>query len=118
MTHFVDSKAGVDDPVTVMKSYTVLTEEAGCFARTYQENARILSARPVLARSRRHRPPHPRSPDAIRPRRRVDLGLPAMSSAAAACASRTQQSWQPALPGQSAARHANEEHTVATADSL
>ncbi|MEV7452205.1 antibiotic biosynthesis monooxygenase family protein [Streptomyces nigra] len=56
MTQFLESKTGVDGPVTVMKSYTVPTDEADYFTEVYRENARIMSAQPGFVRSRLHRP--------------------------------------------------------------
>ncbi|MFG3265811.1 antibiotic biosynthesis monooxygenase family protein [Streptomyces bobili] len=56
MTHFLESRTGADGPVTVMKSYTVPTDEADYFTEVYQENARIMSAQPGFVRSRLHRP--------------------------------------------------------------
>lgn len=52
----MDSKAGVDGPVTVIKSYTVPADEADHFVEVYQENARIMSAQSGFLRSRLHRP--------------------------------------------------------------
>jgi heme-degrading monooxygenase HmoA len=56
MSHSLDSKTGVDGPVTVIKSYTVPADEADYFAEVYQENARIMSTQPGFLRSRLHRP--------------------------------------------------------------
>ena len=56
MSQSLESKTGVDGPVTVIKSYTVSAEEADYFAEVYQENARIMSAQPGFIRSRLHRP--------------------------------------------------------------
>ncbi|MEU3296991.1 antibiotic biosynthesis monooxygenase family protein [Streptomyces longwoodensis] len=56
MSHSLDSKTGVDGPVTVIKTYTVPTGEADYFTEAYQENARIMSAQPGFVRSRLHRP--------------------------------------------------------------
>jgi heme-degrading monooxygenase HmoA len=56
MSHALESKTGVDGPVTVVKNYTVPTAEAEHFVEVYQENARIMSAQPGFLRSRLHRP--------------------------------------------------------------
>ncbi|RPF30479.1 antibiotic biosynthesis monooxygenase family protein [Streptomyces sp. TLI_185] len=56
MSHSLESKTGVDGPVTVIKSYTVPAEEADYFTEAYQENARIMSTQPGFVRSRLHRP--------------------------------------------------------------
>ncbi|WIY01017.1 antibiotic biosynthesis monooxygenase family protein [Amycolatopsis mongoliensis] len=56
MTESLESKTGVDEPVTVIKHYTVPAAEAGYFVEVYQENARIMSAQPGFIRSRLHRP--------------------------------------------------------------
>jgi heme-degrading monooxygenase HmoA len=52
----LESKTGVDGPVTVIKSYTVPADEADYFVEVYQENARIMSTQPGFLRSRLHRP--------------------------------------------------------------
>ncbi|HEY3472081.1 MAG TPA: antibiotic biosynthesis monooxygenase family protein [Amycolatopsis sp.] len=52
----LESKTGVDGPVTVIKHYTVPAGEAGYFVERYQENARIMAAQPGFVRSRLHRP--------------------------------------------------------------
>ncbi|WP_075737133.1 antibiotic biosynthesis monooxygenase [Streptomyces acidiscabies] len=56
MSHSLDSKAGVDGPVTVIKSYTVPADEADCFTEAYQHNAWIMATQPGFLRSRLHRP--------------------------------------------------------------
>ncbi|XVU28971.1 antibiotic biosynthesis monooxygenase family protein [Actinoplanes sp. CA-054009] len=56
MDQALESKTGVDAPVTVIKTYTVPSDEAGHFTEAYQENARIMSAQPGFIRSRLHRP--------------------------------------------------------------
>lgn len=56
MSHSLESKTGVDGPVTVIKGYTVPADEADYFTEVYQENARIMSAQPGFVRSRLHRP--------------------------------------------------------------
>ncbi|KUL72344.1 MULTISPECIES: antibiotic biosynthesis monooxygenase family protein [unclassified Streptomyces] len=56
MSHSLASKTGTDEPVTVIKSYTVPTDEADHFTLVYQENARIMAAQPGFVRSRLHRP--------------------------------------------------------------
>jgi heme-degrading monooxygenase HmoA len=56
MSHSLESKTGVDGPVTVIKSYTVPSDEADYFTEAYQENARIMSTQPGFRRSRLHRP--------------------------------------------------------------
>jgi heme-degrading monooxygenase HmoA len=56
VTESLESKTGVDEPVTVIKHYTVPAGEAGYFVEVYQENARIMSAQPGFIRSRLHRP--------------------------------------------------------------
>ncbi|MDH6553734.1 heme-degrading monooxygenase HmoA [Streptomyces sp. SAI-208] len=56
MSHSLESKTGTDEPVTVIKSYTVPTDQADYFTVVYQENARIMSAQPGFLRSRLHRP--------------------------------------------------------------
>ncbi|MEU1201205.1 antibiotic biosynthesis monooxygenase family protein [Streptomyces sp. NPDC005813] len=52
----MESKTGVDGPVTVIKTYTVPADEADYFAEVYQENAGIMSTQPGFLRSRLHRP--------------------------------------------------------------
>ncbi|GGT33424.1 antibiotic biosynthesis monooxygenase [Streptomyces chromofuscus] len=52
----MQSRTGVDEPVTLIKSYTVPTAEAEYFVQVYQENARIMSTQPGFVRSRLHRP--------------------------------------------------------------
>ncbi|QUQ68300.1 antibiotic biosynthesis monooxygenase family protein [Kutzneria sp. CA-103260] len=56
MSQSLESKTGVDGPVTVIKPYTVPSAEADYFAEAYQENARIMSTQPGFIRSRLHRP--------------------------------------------------------------
>ncbi|MEV6443075.1 antibiotic biosynthesis monooxygenase family protein [Amycolatopsis sp. NPDC051716] len=56
MSRSLASKTGVDEPVTVIKYYTVPAGEAGYFVERYLENARIMSAQPGFVRSRLHRP--------------------------------------------------------------
>jgi len=56
MSQSLESKTGVDGPVTVIKSYTVPADEADYFVEVYQENARIMSTQPGFLRSRLHRP--------------------------------------------------------------
>jgi heme-degrading monooxygenase HmoA len=56
MSQSLESKTGVDGPVTVIKSYTVPADEADHFAEAYQENARIMSTQPGFIRSRLHKP--------------------------------------------------------------
>jgi heme-degrading monooxygenase HmoA len=56
MSQYLESKAGVDGPVTVIKSYTVPSGEADHFVEVYQENARIMSSQVGFVRSRLHRP--------------------------------------------------------------
>lgn len=56
MSQSLESKTGIDGPVTVIKSYTVPTDEADYFIEVYQENARIMSTQPGFLRSRLHRP--------------------------------------------------------------
>ncbi|MBW8699119.1 hypothetical protein MBT84_05920 [Streptomyces sp. MBT84] len=56
MSYSLESKTGVDGSVTVIKSYTVPTDEADYFAEVYQENARIMSTQPGFLHSRLHRP--------------------------------------------------------------
>ncbi|MFJ9721423.1 antibiotic biosynthesis monooxygenase family protein [Streptomyces sp. NPDC101209] len=56
MSHSLASKTATDEPVTVIKSYTVPTDEADRFTVVYEENARIMAAQPGFLRSRLHRP--------------------------------------------------------------
>ncbi|MFE9360569.1 antibiotic biosynthesis monooxygenase family protein [Streptomyces olivaceoviridis] len=56
MSQSLESKTGIDGPVTVIKRYTVPTGEADYFVEVYQENARIMSTQPGFVRSRLHRP--------------------------------------------------------------
>ncbi|WP_225814597.1 antibiotic biosynthesis monooxygenase family protein [Streptomyces spinosus] len=56
MRQSLESKTGIDGPVTVIKRYTVPAAEADYFVEVYQENARIMSAQPGFLRSRLHRP--------------------------------------------------------------
>ncbi|MEV6235433.1 antibiotic biosynthesis monooxygenase family protein [Lentzea sp. NPDC051838] len=56
MSRALESRTGVDGPVTVVKHYTVPASEADYFVEVYQENARIMSAQPGFLRSRLHRP--------------------------------------------------------------
>ncbi|MEU9336603.1 antibiotic biosynthesis monooxygenase family protein [Streptomyces sp. NPDC048290] len=56
MSHSLESRTGVDGPVTVIKHYTVPADEADHFTEVYQENARIMSTQPGFLRSRPHRP--------------------------------------------------------------
>ncbi|MEV6607966.1 antibiotic biosynthesis monooxygenase family protein [Kutzneria sp. NPDC051319] len=56
MSHSLESKTGVDRPVTVIKTYTVPAAEADRFVEAYQENARIMATQPGFLRSRLHRP--------------------------------------------------------------
>jgi len=55
MSQSLQSKTGVDEPVTVIKNYTVPAEEAEYFVGVYRENARIMSTHPGFIRSRLHR---------------------------------------------------------------
>lgn len=56
MSQSLESKTGVDGPVTVIKSYTVPAQEADRFVEVYRENARIIATHPGFIRSRLHRP--------------------------------------------------------------
>ncbi|MFI6254257.1 antibiotic biosynthesis monooxygenase family protein [Streptomyces sp. NPDC051016] len=56
MSQSLESATGTDEPVTVIKSYTVPADEADYFTEVYQENARIMAAQPGFLRSRLHRP--------------------------------------------------------------
>ncbi|MFJ4849341.1 MULTISPECIES: antibiotic biosynthesis monooxygenase family protein [unclassified Streptomyces] len=51
----MESKTGVDEPVTVVKNYAVPADEADYFVEVYRENARIMSTQPGFVRSRLHR---------------------------------------------------------------
>ncbi|WP_229841178.1 antibiotic biosynthesis monooxygenase family protein [Streptomyces brasiliensis] len=51
----MESKTGVDEPVTLIKNYTVPADEAEYFVDVYRENARIMSTQPGFLRSRLHR---------------------------------------------------------------
>lgn len=55
MSQSLESKTGVDGPVTVIKSYTMPADEAEHFVDVYRENAGIMSAQPGFLRSRLHR---------------------------------------------------------------
>ena len=55
MSQSLESKTGVDEPVTLIKNYTVPTDEAEYFVDVYRENARIMSTQPGFLRSRLHR---------------------------------------------------------------
>ncbi|MFJ3043121.1 antibiotic biosynthesis monooxygenase family protein [Streptomyces tendae] len=56
MTDSLKSKTHTADPVVLIKTYTVPSEEADHFTEAYQENARIMSTQPGFIRSRLHRP--------------------------------------------------------------
>ncbi|MGW6441494.1 ferritin-like domain-containing protein [Lentzea sp. NPDC055074] len=56
MSQSLESSTGTDEPVVVIKSYTVPAGEAEHFVEVYRENARIMSAQPGFVRSRLHRP--------------------------------------------------------------
>ena len=56
MSQALESKTGVDQPVTVIKNYVVPAEEAEHFVDVYRENAGIMSTQPGFLRSRLHRP--------------------------------------------------------------
>jgi heme-degrading monooxygenase HmoA len=56
MSQSLKSKTGLDEPVTLVKSYTVPADEAEYFVEVYQENAGIMSTQPGFVRSRLHRP--------------------------------------------------------------
>ncbi len=56
MTDSLKSKTHTADPVVLIKTYTVPSEEADYFTEAYQENARIMSRQPGFIRSRLHRP--------------------------------------------------------------
>jgi len=55
MSRALESKTGVDGPVTVIKNYAVPAAEADHFVEVYRENARIMSRQPGFVRSRLHR---------------------------------------------------------------
>jgi quinol monooxygenase YgiN len=55
MSHSLESRTGVDGPVTVIKNYAVPAAEAERFVEVYRENARIMSTQPGFVRSRLHR---------------------------------------------------------------
>jgi hypothetical protein len=55
LSQSLQSKTDADDPVTVVKNYTVPAEEAGYFVGVYRENARIMSIQPGFIRSRLRR---------------------------------------------------------------
>ncbi|MFC0435010.1 antibiotic biosynthesis monooxygenase family protein [Kutzneria buriramensis] len=55
MSHALESKTGVDGPVTLIKNYAVPAAEAEHFVEVYRENARIMSTQPGFVRSRLHR---------------------------------------------------------------
>jgi heme-degrading monooxygenase HmoA len=55
MSHSLESKTGVSEPVTLIKNYTVPAAEADHFVDVYRENARIMSKQPGFVRSRLHR---------------------------------------------------------------
>lgn len=54
MSQSLPSRTGVDQPVTVIKNYSVPADEAARFVEVYRENARIMSAQPGFVRSRLH----------------------------------------------------------------
>jgi hypothetical protein len=70
MTDSLKSKTHTADPVVLIKTYTVPSEEADYFTEAYQENARIMSRQPGCVRSRletthskvRAVPPDPMTP--------------------------------------------------------
>ncbi|WP_225887199.1 antibiotic biosynthesis monooxygenase [Streptomyces canus] len=51
----MQSKTDIDEPVTLIKSYTVPAVEAEYFIDVYRENARIMSTQPGFLHSRLHR---------------------------------------------------------------
>jgi heme-degrading monooxygenase HmoA len=55
MSQALESKTGVDGPVTVIKNYAVPAAEADYFVEVYRENARMLTTHPGFIRSRLHR---------------------------------------------------------------
>jgi quinol monooxygenase YgiN len=55
MSQSLESRTGVDEPVTLIKNYTVPADEAEHFVDVYRENARIMSTQPGFLRSRLHR---------------------------------------------------------------
>lgn len=55
MSQSLEAKTGIDEPVTVIKNYTVPAEEAEYFVGVYRENARIMSTQPGFLRSRLHK---------------------------------------------------------------
>jgi heme-degrading monooxygenase HmoA len=55
MSQSLQSKTGIDEPVTLIKNYTVPAAEAEYFIDVYRENARIMSTQPGFLRSRLHR---------------------------------------------------------------
>ncbi|GAA1712426.1 antibiotic biosynthesis monooxygenase [Kribbella yunnanensis] len=56
MSQSLESQTGLDEPVTLIKHYTVPADEAEQFITAYQENARIMSTQPGFLRSRLHQP--------------------------------------------------------------
>ncbi|GLY47695.1 ferritin-like domain-containing protein [Lentzea sp. NBRC 102530] len=56
MSQSLESATGTNEPVVVIKNYTVPAGEAEQFVEAYQENARIMSAQPGFVRSRLHAP--------------------------------------------------------------
>jgi heme-degrading monooxygenase HmoA len=55
MSQALESKTGVDGPVTVIKNYRVPAAEADYFVEVYRENARMMTTHPGFVRSRLHR---------------------------------------------------------------
>src|SRR5690349_11730767 len=55
MERALESRTGVDGPVTVIKKYGVPVEEAERFVEVYLENARMMAGRTGFIGSRLHR---------------------------------------------------------------
>ena len=55
MEQALESKTGVEAPVTLIKTYAVPAAEAEHFIEVYRENARIMATQPGFIGSRLHR---------------------------------------------------------------